>query len=210
MAGVVDNVIEQVEAHLVQQFGGPPAGAASVTFLGLEPIVVQAFVAAGPGPGRPAAGDGDTLLHLVSVGCSRAPMADPTEMVADPQRGPRAEIVVALRPTGGGVPEGLHRSVAVLAAAPAVEGVVLAPDGIIDLAEPMWRGCAFSAVLLGESDMPDLTLAPPRDPVRFLEAVPITATEAAWVRVRGADELRAAWAEAQVDPRDPGRRAVAL
>ncbi|WP_372497918.1 suppressor of fused domain protein [Tomitella fengzijianii] len=203
--------MEQVEAHLVKQFGGPPAGAASVTFLGLEPIVVQAFVAAPPGPREPAAaGGGDTLLHLVSVGCSRAPMADPTEMVADPQRGPRAEIVVALRPTGGGVPAGLHRSVAVLAAAPAVEGVVLAADGIIDLAEPMWQGSAFTAVLLGGSAVPDLDLAPPRDPVRFLEAVPLTATEAAWVRVRGADELRAAWAEAQVDPRDPARRAVAL
>lgn len=202
--------MERVGAHLERHFGGPPAGTASVTFLGLEPIEVKAFVADPAGAGGGGTGGAGPLLHLASAGCSRAPMADPTAMVADPERGPRAEIVVVLRPEGGGVPPGLHRSVAILAAAPAVEGVILAADGIVDLAEPMWEGCSFSAVLLGESAVPELTLEEPRDPVRFLEAVPITATEAAWVRVRGADELRQAWAEAGVDPRDPARRAVSL
>ena len=36
-------------------------------------------------------------LHYVSLGCSRHPMFDPTEMVTDALRGPRAEVVVALR-----------------------------------------------------------------------------------------------------------------
>lgn len=194
--------METVRRHLREWFGGEPAASAAVTFVGLEQIDVQCFLAE-PGDG------GGPLLRFVSVGCSRSPMADPTDIVADPVRGPRAEVVVSLRPTGG-VPAGLHRSVAVLAAAPAVEGVVLAADGIVDLAEPMWAGCAFTAVLLGDSDIPDAPAAPPREPVRFLEAVPITATEAAWVRVRGAEELRAAWAEAGIDPCEPTRPAASL
>lgn len=196
MGSVTDSVIARVGEHVEAHFGTPPAASASVTFLGLEAIEVQCFTA-------------DDLLHFVSVGCARDPMADPAEMIADPERGPRAEVVVSLRPTGG-IPTGLHKSVAILAAAPAVEGVILAPDGIVDLDEPMWSGAGFTAVLLGESGVPDLTLDPPRDPVRFLEAVPITATEAAWVRVRGADELRNAWKEAGIDCHDPARRAVSM
>jgi len=38
---------------------------------------------------------------------------------------------------------------------------------------------ALTAVLLGESEIPDLPLGPPRDPVQFLSAVPITQTEGA-------------------------------
>lgn len=196
MASVADSVITQVGEHAEAHFGTPPAASASVTFLGLEAIEVQCFTVA-------------DLLHFVSVGCARDPMADPAEMIADPERGPRAEVVVSLRPSGG-IPTGLHKSVAILAAAPAVEGVVLAPDGIVDLDEPVWSGAGFTAVLLGESSVPDLILDAPREPVRFLDAVPITATEAAWVRVRGAEELRAAWREADIDCHDPFRRAVSM
>ncbi|MGW8649499.1 suppressor of fused domain protein [Nocardia salmonicida] len=48
------------------------------------------------------------------------------------------------------------------------------------------------------------------DPVRYLSVTPVTATEAAWVRVRGAQALRDAWAEAGIDVRDPERGAVNL
>ena len=68
--------------------------------------------------------------HYVSLGCSRHPMFDPTEMVTDALHGPRAEVVVALR---GPSPKGLARSVAILAAAPAVEGLMLEPDALVDL-----------------------------------------------------------------------------
>ena len=136
-------------------------------------------------------------------------MNDPTQILNDPELGPRAEIVVSIRNVGVH-PNGLHRRVAVLAAAPAVEGVVLAADGLVDLGEPLWDDARFTAVLLGPSDVPDLALADPREPVRFLEAVPITATEAAWVRVRGAAALREAWAEANIDVGDPTRGPVSL
>src|SRR5699024_2452223 len=127
---------------------------------------------------------------------------DPSQILADPERGPRAEVTMSVRVVGA-EPVGLHRSLAVLAAAPAVEGVVLDGDAIMDLDQPLWQGSRFTAVLLEPGAVPDLPLDPPRDPVRFLRAVPITATEAAWVRVRGADALRSAWAEAGIDTADP-------
>ena len=40
----------------------------------------------------------------------------------------------------GPSPAGLARSVAVLAAAPAVEGLVLEPDALVDLESPLWDG----------------------------------------------------------------------
>ena len=94
----------------------------------------------------------------------------------------------------------------------AVDGVVLVPDALIDLGAPLWaRPSArvpFTAVLLGRSDIPDLALGPPRDPVSFLSATPITATEAAWVRLKGAEAMRQAWRNDGVDVLNPNRRAA--
>ena len=113
--------------------------------------------------------------------------------MADPVRGPRAELVVALR---GGV-DGVLRSLAVLAATPAVEGLVLQPDALVDLGTPLWEGSVFTAVLLGVStEVPALVLGEPYEDVAFLDVAPLTGTEAAWVRLRGAEALRTAWAEA--------------
>ena len=190
------DLVSRVRTHLVACFGGQEPSAASVTFLGLEPIEVLRFAS-------------DDLVHYVTVGCSRHPMTDPSDPAPDPVRGPRAEVVLALN-GGAGVASGVHKSLAVLAAAPAVEGVVLRPDGLVDLGEELWHQAPFTAVLLGGSDIPDLALPAPADPVVFLEAVPLTATEAAWVRLRGAEALRAAWAEAGIDVRDPNRGAAAL
>ena len=114
-------------------------------------------------------------------------------------------MVLSLR--GGAPAPGIVRSLAVIAATPAVDGVVLTDDLLVDLSAPLWEGAPFTAVLLGRSDIGDLELEPPRDPVRFLRAVPITGNEAAWVRLKGAAAMRAAWAEDQVDVADPGRRA---
>jgi suppressor of fused protein SUFU len=178
-----------------------------VTFLGAESIDVLRY-----GP------DGDGVYHYVSLGCSRHPMIEPTEMISDPTAGPRAEVVVSLR---GPTPTGLARSIAVLAAAPAVEGLVLGPDALIDLETPLWslpeppggfapgtRGSPFTAMLLGTSDIDDVELPPPLDPVTVLSATPITATEAAWVRLKGADAMREAWRTDGVDVLDPRRPAA--
>ncbi len=187
-----------VRTRLREHFAGhgitsEPAEA-SVTFLGTDRIDVLRF-----------AGPGDGAAHYVSLGCCKQPMVDPAEMVADPVAGPRAEIVVALR---GPSPAGLSRSVAIVAAAPAVEGLVLAPDALIDLETPLWEGAPFTAFLLGRSDIEDIRLPEPLSPVAVLAAVPITATEAAWVRLKGADAMRQAWAQDGVDPQDPRRRAA--
>lgn len=195
---VTDSVVSAVRAHLDRHIGGPAPSAASVTFLGVEPVDVLRYP-----------GERDSLVRYATLGCSRHPMGDPSDMIADPTRGPRAELVLTLA-GGTGVASGVHRTLAVLAAAPSVEGVVLRPDGLIDLGEPLWKGVPFTAVLLGESDIPDLELPEPLDPVRFLEVAPLTGTEAAWVRLRGAAALREAWAEAGIDVRDPGRAAATL
>lgn len=166
--------------------------AASVTFLGAESIDVLRY-----GPGA------DGVLHYVSVGCSRHPMDDPTEMVHD-DTGPRAEVTMSLR---GSTPTGLAHSIAVVAAGPAVEGLVLIPDALIDLETPLWAGAPFTAVLLGGSGIGDVVLPQPLSPVVFLSATPITATEAAWVRLKGAEAMREAWRVDGVDVLDPRRRA---
>jgi hypothetical protein len=180
---------------------------ASVTFLGTERIDVLRF---GPDEGG--------VSHYVSLGCSRHPMFDPTEMVTDALHGPRAEVVVALR---GQSPKGLARSLAIVAAAPAVEGLVLEPDALIDLETPLWtlpsppgrdapapRGAPFTAFLLDRSDIDDVPLTAPLPPVTVLSATPITATEAAWVRLKGADAMRDAWQQDGVDVLDPRRPAA--
>jgi hypothetical protein len=194
----VTDVLAEVRAHLREHFAraGITADpdAASVTFLGTERIEVLRF-----GP------DDDGVIHYVSLGCSRHPMFDPTEMVTDALRGPRAEVVVALR---GPSPNGLARSLAILAAAPAVEGLMLEPDALVDLQSPLWDSARFTAFLLGPSDIDDVPLPAPRPPVRVLSATPITGNEAAWVRLKGADAMREAWMQDGVDVLDPSRRAA--
>jgi hypothetical protein len=149
---------------------------ASVTFVGLHPIDVLRF-----GP------DGDGTFHYVSVGGSRHDDAT------------RAEVVVSLR--GTAVPAGLARSVAVLAAAPVVEGLQLTVDALVDLGQPLWQGAPFTAVLLGDSGIA------PSGEVQFLQATPITQNEAAWVRLKGPKEMRQAWDEDGVDLLDAARPA---
>ncbi len=190
--------LDHVRAHLRDHFADSEPDSASVTFLGTEPVEVLRFRGT------------DAVVHYVSLGCSRQPMTDPTQIVADPLRGPRAEIVLRLRDPGPAT--GIARTLAILAATPAVDSLVLAPDVLIDLGSPLWawssKRAPFTAVLLGRSDIPDLPLEPPRDPVEFLSATPITATEAAWVRLKGAEAMRQAWQNDGVDVLDPNRPAA--
>ena len=189
--------LTQVRAHLDAHFGRADPDVASVTFLGAEPLDVLRYRL-------------DAVVHYVSLGCSRHPMVDPTAVIADPEHGPRAEVVLRLRDPGSIT--GLARSLAIVAASPAVEGVVLTADALVDLGAALWARptgrAPFTAVLLGDSDIAELPLAPPRDPVRFLSATPITATEAAWVRLKGADAMREAWRSDGVDVLDPNRPAA--
>jgi hypothetical protein len=191
--------LDRVRAHLDSHFGDADPDVAGVTFLGAETMNVLRY--------RPGA---DGVMNYVSLGCSRHPMVDPTAMVADPELGPRAEVVLRLRNTDGIT--GLARSLAIVASTPAVEGLVLTTDALVDLGGPLWTRPSvrvpFTAVLLGDSDIAELPLDPPRDPVRFLSAIPITGNEAAWVRLKGADAMRAAWRSDGVDVLDPNRPAA--
>ncbi|BBY46259.1 suppressor of fused domain protein [Mycolicibacterium celeriflavum] len=199
------DVLAEVRVHLREHFAragitAEPA-TASVTFLGTEKIDVLRFgpdVRGGPDVNR-------HVYHYVSLGCSRHPMLDPSEMVTDVLHGPRAEVTVALR---GPAPRGLSRSIAIVAAAPAVEGLMLEPDALIDLETPLWEGAPFTAFVLSRSDIDDVSLTGPLQPVAILSATPITATEAAWVRLKGADAMREAWVQDGVDVLDPRRRAA--
>ncbi|AWH95788.1 suppressor of fused domain protein [Dietzia psychralcaliphila] len=185
------SVLTAVREHLITHLGPEPQEA-SVTFLGAAPIRILRFVDIESG-----------LVRYASLGCSADPMGDPSALVPDPTA-PRAELSLVLQ---GGV-DGLVRALAVLAAAPAVEGLVLSEGALIDLGEPLWPGATFTAVVLREPEIPDVELGGEAAPVRIFRAVPVTHTEAAWVRLKGAGELEDAWAEAGIDVTDPARRAV--
>ena len=184
-------VLATVRDHLVSHLGPDPQEA-SVTFLGAAPIRILRFVEVETG-----------LVRYATLGCSAEPMGDPSALVPDPTA-PRAELSLVLR---GGV-DGIIRALAVLAAAPAVEGLVLTGGALIDLGEPLWPGATFTAVVLRDPEIPDVELGGESAPVRVFRAVPVTHTEAAWVRLKGAAELEVAWAEAGIDITDPDRRAV--
>jgi len=191
-------VSEYLRAHFAALGIDEAPDIAGVTFLGVERIDVLRF-----GPDQRAGLEG--VFHYVSLGCSRYPMTDASAALADPIRGPRAEIVLSLR--AGGSANGLARSLAVVAATPAVEGVVLSAGALVDLSGPLWTEAPFTALLLGVSDIPDMLTEPPRDPVQFLSAVPVTQAEGAWVRLKGAEAMRQAWVDDRVDVLDPRRPA---
>ncbi|MFB7937417.1 suppressor of fused domain protein [Streptomyces sp. NPDC056049] len=192
-------VLALVEARLRTALGEPDARAA-VTFLGTDRIEVLRFVDAAAG-----------LVRYATLGMSAAPMADPTAALADPVKGPRAELVLTVR-LGRADTDKVLRPLAVLAATPQVEGVVVAPGASLDLGEPLWPGAGFSSVLVAESGglVEDLELDEPMDPVRFLPLLPMTPNEAAWKRVHGAQALEERWLAKGTDLRDPLRGSVAL
>ncbi|MGP4000898.1 suppressor of fused domain protein [Streptomyces sp. 8N706] len=193
----MSDVLQLVEARLHTALGSPDARA-SVTFLGTDRIEVLRFV------------DGD-VVRYATLGMSAQPMTDPTAALTDAVRGPRAELLISVRP-GGADTDKLLRPLAVLAASPQVEGVVVAPGASLDVGEPLWPGAPFESVLVAESGglVEDLELSAPMDPVRFLPLLPMTANEAAWKRVHGAGALEKRWLAHGTDLRDPQRRSVGL
>lgn len=184
------SVLDQVQAHLAAHLGAE-TGRASVSFVGVEPIEVLRF---GPGP--------DGIVRYATLGMARRPMADPADPA--PHGGPRAEIVLALR----GARDAVARPLAVLAAMPVVEGVVVRPGSSYALGEPLWEGGACAAVLVGEAVLAELPTID--EPIQFLEVIPIDADEQAYKRVHGPAALRALWAEQDIDPLEPDRRPARL
>ncbi|MFD9027407.1 suppressor of fused domain protein [Streptomyces parvulus] len=194
-------VLPLVEARLRGALGEPDARAA-VTFLGTDRIEVLRF--------RAADQEGD-LVRYATLGMSAQPMADPTAPLADPVKGPRAELVLSVR-AGRADTGKVLRPLAVLAASPQVEGVIVAPGASLDVGEALWPGAPFSSVLVGEPGglVEDLELDAPLDPVRFLPLLPMTPNEAAWKRVHGGQALQERWLTHGTDLRDPSRRSVPL
>ena len=174
---------------------GHDSGRAGVSFLGADRIDVLRF---GPDP--------DGLVRYVTLGMSRAPMTPASASVVDPDA-PRAELVLTIR----GTADSVLRPLATVASSPAVDGVVLGPGASVDLGEPLWEGGHCSAVLLGEPtpEVPELAVEGGA-PVRFLPVLPMTANEAAYKRVHGAEALQERWRVNATDLTDPRRATVAL
>jgi hypothetical protein len=195
------DVLPLVEARLRTALGEPDARAA-VTFLGTDRIEVLRF----QGVGQEGA-----LVRYATLGMSAHPMTDPNAMLADPVKGPRAELVLSVR-AGLADTDKVLRPLAVLAASPKVEGVVVAPGASLDVGEPLGPDAPFSSVLVAEPGglVEDLDLDEPMDPVRFLPLLPMTANEAAWKRVHGAQALQERWLTNGTDLRDPSRKSVPL
>lgn len=210
----MSDVLALVEARLTAALGEPDARAA-VTFLGADRIEVLRFAGdsgrgGGPGGGGSGGGEGE-VVRYATLGMSAQPMTDPADALADPVRGPRAELLLTVR-AGRADTDKVLRPLAVLAASPQVEGLVVAPGGSLDLGEPLWPKAPFGSVLVAAPGglVEDLELAAPMAPVRFLPLLPMTPNEAAWKRVHGAAALEERWLAYGTDLRDPLRAAVPL
>jgi hypothetical protein len=100
------------------------------------------------------------------------------------------------------------RRLAVLAAAPAVEGVVYTPGMTVDLGQALVAGSRCTGVVVVES--PLATIDTPDGAVAVLQVLPATSTELAWCRVHGASALRERWSDQRTDLLDVARRPAAL
>src|SRR5437879_1133171 len=123
------------EKSFRDHFGQVPVRA-SVSFLGVEPIEVLRFE---PIPDEWA---------YVTLGMSRRPMTAADSLVQSSD-GPRAELVLHVRQSAGAFDD-VWRHLAMLAAAPAVEGVVYQPDMTVDLGASLAAGSRCSGVVVGE------------------------------------------------------------
>jgi hypothetical protein len=187
------DVLAAVERALVEHFGSRPSRA-SVSFVGVEPLEILRFE---PIPGERA---------YVSLGMSRRPMTAAAE-TAVTESGPRAELMLHLRDPADEYAD-VWRSLAVLAAAPAVEGVVHQPGMTVDLGGPLAPGSRCIGVVTADSSLPPLVT--PAGDVAVIHVVPATATELAWCRVHGSTALTERWRRDATDLLDLTRQAVAL
>ncbi len=186
-------MLDAVEAALREHFGQPPVRA-SVSFLGVEPIEVLRFE---PVPGERA---------YVSLGMSRRPMTGAAETVQRPD-GPRAELFVHLHDPTDAYAD-LWRALAVLAAAPVVEGAVYRAGMTVDTGQPLAPHTRCTGGLVAESSLQPVATA--GGAVEVLQLVPATHSELAWARVQGAGALHRRWQEQHVDVTDLGRAGASL
>jgi hypothetical protein len=182
------DVLATVEVALQEHFAQVPARA-SVSFVGVEPIEVLRFE---PIPGERA---------YVSLGMARRPMTAAAEMVRQ-QDGPRAELMLHLRDPIDAFPD-VWRSLSVLAASPAVEGVVYAAGMTVDTGQPLAPGSRCTGGVLVESPLASVSTADVV--VDVLQVVPATSNELAWCRVQGSAALRERWADQGIDLLDLSR-----
>jgi hypothetical protein len=190
MTGVPD-ILQLVEAAYREHFEVVPARA-SVSFLGVDPIEILRYP-----EGR--------LDHYLSLGMSRHPMSDPSEEMVAIQSAPRAELLLL----AAGRPEPLWRKLAVLAAAPAVEGVVYQVGNRVDLGEPLCSGSRCTGGILAAATLQPIT-APGLAAVQVLRVLPATQVELAWARVHGSEQLQQRWLAAGTDLTDLMRDPVEL
>jgi hypothetical protein len=181
--------LAELESAFRSAFDAEPARA-SVSFVGVDPIEVLRFGAQG-------------LISYVTLGMSRHVMT-PGDALVQSQDGPRAELLMQARTDAG---EG-WRQLALLAAAPAVEGIVYRDGMTVDLGAALTLGSRCSGGLIVTS-----AIAPVETSVGAVvvfRVVPATATELAWCRVHGSALLRQRWDEQGVDLLDLRRPAARL
>ena len=149
--------------HLQRELGAVPQRA-SVTFLGAEPIDVLRFADVDAG-----------CLTYVTAGASRAPDGRPGRPQPRSGPGPARRGGHAADTAREAGLRNLHKALAMIAAAPMVEGLVLGPDALVDLGAPLWDGAPFTAVLLAQDELAPLELSAPAEAIPLLRAVPVTA-----------------------------------
>lgn len=174
-------------------FGHAPVRA-SVSFVGVAPIEVLRFE---PIPGERA---------YLTLGMSRQPMTSAAEVVQAAD-GPRAELMIHLSDPTDHFAD-VWRQLAVLAAAPAVEGLVYAPGITVDLGQALVEGSICTGAVITESALE--AVPTPAGPVEILLANPATQNELAWARVRGSAVLLERWSERGTELLDLGRAQVKL
>ncbi|MEJ5919415.1 MULTISPECIES: suppressor of fused domain protein [unclassified Corynebacterium] len=185
-------IVTAVREQLCGFYEDSDPAEAQLTFLGATPMTLLRF-----GP------DSEGVVTYASLGCSAEPMADPNDMTPDFTTGPRAEIIVEMN---NGLDE-IIRPLAMLAASPSIEGLVLQEDALLDFNSPLWAGSRFTGFVLIHADVPDVT-APGGETVTMLQAVPATANEFALARAKGVPELRQTWESHGTVFADPHRVSV--
>jgi hypothetical protein len=182
-----------IELALCDHFAQQPVRA-SVSFLGVEPIEILRFE---PIPGERA---------YLSVGMARHPMTSAVDPMLAAE-GPRAELMLHIDDPADRFVE-VWRQLAILAAAPAVEGVVYKAGMTVDLGQPLVTGTACTGAVLLESPLPDVETD--AGPVAVLLLVPATQNELAWARVKGSAALSERWAQRETNLLDLSRAPVEL
>jgi hypothetical protein len=185
------DILKAVEVAYRLHFHVAPVRAC-ISFLGVDPIEVLRY-------------SEGLQQHYVSLGMSRYAMSDPGSEVVDPVAAPRGELMV----TSIGPADEIWRNLAVLAAAPAVEGVVYVVGHRVDLGEPLVPGSRCTGGVLVAAELRPITVGGAA-PVTVLRLLPATSHELAWARVHGTAALQKRGLDAGIEVADMMRKPVDL